>query len=92
VCSELATPKLRGHNGRLCSALASAAERTGTHLAHMEVCASSLCFFFFSHAGALRLVIMAWLGDLRDMLHFCCLYTWGITFFSSYVVAPCTCV
>lgn len=91
VCSELAIPKLRGHNGRLCSAMASA-ERTGTHLAHMEVCASSLCFFFFSHAGALRLVIMAWLGDLRDMLHFCCPYTWGITFLSSYVVAPCTCV
>lgn len=36
VCSELAIPKLRGHNGRLCSAMASA-ERTGTHLAHMEV-------------------------------------------------------
>ncbi len=91
VCSELATPKLRGHNRRLCSAMASA-ERTGKHVAHMEVCASSFCSFFFSHAGALRLVIMAWLGDLTDMLHFCCPYTWRITFLSSYVVAPCTCV
>jgi len=80
VCSELAIPKLRGHNGRLCSAMASA-ERTGTHLAHMEVCASSFCFFFFSHAGALRLVIMAWLGDLRDMFHFVVRILGGLPFF-----------
>jgi hypothetical protein len=66
VCFKLAVPKLRGHNGRLCLVMDSA-ERTCTHLAHMEVCALSLCFFFFSHVGAFRLIIMAWLGDFRDM-------------------------
>jgi hypothetical protein len=80
VCSELAIPKLRGHYGRLCSAMASA-ERAGTHLAHMEVCAPSLCFFFFSHAGALRLVIMAWLGDLRDSFIFVVRILGGLSLF-----------